>query len=52
MSQEKPVIKKLKCGGHAIYTTDAKTKQLTQTGYIGPNLSLEAYAPKDAVVQK
>jgi len=52
MSQEKPVVKKLKCGGHGVYTIDQKSKQLVQTGYIGPNLSLEAYAPKDAVIEK
>lgn len=52
MSQEKPVVKKLKCGGWGVYTTDPKTKMPAQTGYIGPNLSLEAYLPEGAVVEK
>jgi len=52
MSQEKPILKKLPCGGYGIYTSDAKSKQVIQTGYIGANLPLETYAPKDAVVEK
>ena len=52
MSQEKPVVKKLKCGGWGVYTIDPKTKQPAQTGYIGPNLSLEAYLPAGAIVEK
>jgi len=52
MSNEKPIVRKLKCGGHGVYTIDSKTKQLAQTGYIGPNLSLEAFLPKDAVIEK
>lgn len=52
MANEKPVVKKLKCGGWGIFTIDPKTKMPTQTGYVGPNLSAEAYLPKDAVVEK
>lgn len=52
MAQEKPIVKKLACGGYGIYTLDSKSKQLAQTGYIGANLSLEAYLPKDAVIEK
>ena len=52
MADDKPIVKKLKCGGYGIYTTDSKTKQLAQTGYIGANLTLEAWLPKDAVIQK
>jgi hypothetical protein len=52
MADEKPIVKKLKCGGYGVYTTDFKTKQLAQTGYIGANLTLEAWLPKDAVIQK
>lgn len=52
MSQEKPIVKKLKCGGYGIYTIDTKTKQLVQTGYVGANLKLEAFIPADAVLQK
>jgi hypothetical protein len=52
MAQEKPIVKKLKCGGYGIFTTDVKTKQITQTGYIGENLKLEAWLPADAVVEK
>jgi len=52
MSQEKPVVKKLKCGGHGIFTIDPKTKQPIQSGYIGANLELESWLPKDAVIQK
>jgi hypothetical protein len=52
MANEKPVIKKLKCGGWGIYTIDLKTKLPAQTGYIGPNLCVEAFLPKDAIVEK
>jgi len=51
-NKDKVVAKKLKCGGTAIYTIDIKSKQLAQTGYIGPNLSLEAYLPKAVEWQK
>ena len=51
-NKDKVVAKKLKCGGTAILTVDPKTKQLAQTGYIGPNLSIEAYLPKNAEWQK
>jgi hypothetical protein len=51
-SKEKPVAKKLPCGGYAIFTKDFKSKQLVQTGYVGPNLELTAYLPKDAIIQK
>jgi hypothetical protein len=50
--KDKVVAKKLKCGGTAIYTIDPKLKQLVQTGYIGANLSLDAYLPKSAEWQK
>jgi len=52
MAQEKPIVKKLKCGGWGIYTTDVKTKMLAQTGYIGSNLTLECWLPEGAVVEK
>lgn len=52
MSQEKPVVKKLKCGGWGIFTIDVKTKMPAQTGYIGANLTLECWLPKDAVIEK
>jgi len=35
MAQEKPVVKKLKCGGWAIYTIDPKTKAQLQTESFG-----------------
>jgi len=50
--KQKPIVRKLKCGGYGIYTTDIKTKQLAQTGYIGSKLCLEAFLPKDAVIEK
>ena len=49
---DKPVVKKLKCGGWGIYTVDVKTKQPAQTGYIGPGLKLEAFVPLDAIIEK
>jgi len=51
-NKDKVVAKKLNCGGVAVFTVDPKTKQLIQTSYIGPNLSLEAYLPKNAEWQK
>ena len=51
-NKDKIVAKKLKCGGYALYTTDSKTKQLTQTGYVGPNLSVEAFVPKNTIFEK
>lgn len=50
--KQKPIVRKLKCGGHGIFTIDIKSKQLAQTGYIGPNLCLEAFIPKDAIIEK
>ena len=38
---------KLECGGTAVYTIDPKTKQEVQTAYIGPDLPLDAWLPKD-----
>lgn len=49
---DKPIVKKLKCGGWGVYTIDIKSKQLAQTGYIGSELKLEAFLPQDAVVEK
>jgi len=51
MSQEKPVIKKLPCGGYAIFASDSKSKTLVQVGYLGANLPVEGYLPKDVVVE-
>lgn len=51
-SKEKPVVKKLECGGYAIFTIDAKSKQLAQTGYVGSKLEPTAYLPKDHTIQK
>jgi hypothetical protein len=51
MSQEKLVIKKLKCGGWAMYSEDAKTKTQIQTGYIGSNLKPEAWVPAGTIIQ-
>lgn len=48
---DKPVVKKLKCGGWGIFTVDPKTKQPAQTGYVGSNLKLDAFLPPDAVIQ-
>jgi len=50
-TKEKPVVKKLPCGGHAIYGIDFKSKQQVQIGYIGANLNLEAYLPAGVTVQ-
>jgi hypothetical protein len=54
MSDEKNkiVVKKLKCGGYGIYSTDAKTKSVIQTGYIGESLNVEAWIPAGAVIEK
>jgi len=51
-SKEKPIVKLLPCGGYGVYTIDAKSKNLVQTGYIGSKLELNAYLPKDVVIQK
>jgi len=51
-AKEKPIVKPLNCGGHGIFTTDPKSKQLMQTGYIGANLDLKGFLPPDAVIQK
>jgi hypothetical protein len=50
-TKEKPVVKKLPCGGHAIYGIDFKSKQQVQIGYIGANLNLEAYLPPGITLQ-
>lgn len=50
--KEKPIVKPLKCGGYGIFTTDPKSKQLAQTGYIGASLNLQAFLPADAIIQK
>lgn len=49
---EKLKVKKLPCGGYAIFGIDIKTKQPAQIGYIGANLPLEAYMPENAVLEK
>lgn len=51
-TKDKPIAKKLPCGGIAIYGIDNKSKQSIQIGYIGANLNPEAFLPKDCVVQK
>lgn len=51
-TKEKPVVKQFPCGGFGIFTIDPKSKQLAQTGYVGPNLEPSAYLPKDHIVQK
>ena len=33
-NKDKPTVKPLPCGGHAIFAVDPKTKQSTQIGYI------------------
>jgi len=43
--------KKLKEGGYALYATDLKTKTETQVGYIGENLTLEAWLPKGVKIE-
>lgn len=49
---EKIKIKKLPCGGHAIYGKDIKTKTEAQIGYIGANLPLDGYMPQNAEIVK
>lgn len=49
---EKLKVKKLPCGGHAIYGVDPKSKQLAQVGYIGASLPVEAFMPENAVLEK
>ena len=44
-------VKKLAEGGYAIYATDPKTKTETQVGYVGENLSLEAWIPKGVKIE-
>jgi hypothetical protein len=43
--------KKLKEGGYALYGIDPKTKTETQVGYIGENLTLEAWLPKGVKIE-
>jgi hypothetical protein len=43
--------KKLKEGGYALYAIDPKTKQEAQVGYIGENLTLEAWLPKGVKIE-
>jgi hypothetical protein len=43
--------KKLAEGGYALYAIDPKTKTETQVGYIGGNLSLEAWIPKGVKIE-
>jgi hypothetical protein len=43
--------KKLAEGGYALYAVDPKTKTETQVGYIGGNLSLEAWIPKGVKIE-
>jgi len=45
-------VKKLPCGGYAIYGIDFKTKQEVQVGYVGAGLNAEAYLPKNAEIIK
>jgi len=49
---EKIKVKKLPCGGHAIYGVDTKTKQLIQLGYIGANLPLDGFLPAGYILEK
>lgn len=51
-TKDKLTAKKLPCGGTAIYGIDVKSKQVIQIGYIGANLNVDAFLPKDCVVQK
>lgn len=50
--KDKPTVKKLPCGGHAIFTIDQKSKQLTQTGYIGASLEVDKWIPEGYTVSK
>jgi hypothetical protein len=43
--------KKLAEGGYALYAIDPKTKTETQVGYVGGNLSLEAWIPKGVKIE-
>lgn len=49
--KEKPQVKKLPCGGYAIYGIDNKSKQEIQVGYIGSNLNVEAFLPAGVTIQ-
>jgi len=51
-NKDKPTVRRLPCGGHAIFAVDPKTKQSTQIGYIGKNLPLDGYMPAGTIVQK
>lgn len=51
-SKDKPVVKQLPCGGYGIFTIDPKSKQLAQTGYVGPSLEPSAYLPTGYTLQK
>ena len=44
-------VKKLPEGGWAVYSIDPKDKREIQTGYIGPNLKMEAFVPENAQIQ-
>jgi len=50
-TKEKPLVKKLPCGGYGIYGIDIKSKQHIQIGYIGAKLNLEAYLPPGVTIQ-
>jgi hypothetical protein len=45
-------VRKLPEGGWGIFTLDRKTKAEQQTGYIGPNLKVEAFLPEGAELEK
>lgn len=49
--KEKPKVKKLSCGGYAVYGIDTKSKQEIQIGYIGANLNVESFLPAGVTVQ-
>jgi len=51
-TKEKVKVKKLPCGGYAIYGVDFKSKQEVQIGYVGANLNAEAFLPKDHIIVK
>ena len=51
-TSEKVKVKKLPCGGYAIYGIDFKTKQEVQVGYVGAGLNAEAYLPAGAEISK
>ena len=50
-TKEKPLVKKLPCGGYGIYGIDIKNKQQIQIGYIGAKLNLEACLPAGVTIQ-